>query len=303
MIYDITLRIASDYPSAVKDARHVLRIRLRDGAGQTTIAQTLNVLPQAEEHSTEHDFFGNEIDHVLLRKAHDRLSVEMRARVRVEPRAPDLGATPTLADIRDAALRSRDFGPLSPVHFLASSRLVRQSADIGTYLGAPLAPASPGGDAVLFLTRQIYDDFTYAPGSTRIDTPVETVFRTRRGVCQDFAHLGIAGLRALGIPTAYVSGFLRTLPPPGRPRLEGADAMHAWIKVWLGAETGWVGFDPTNGVVTGADHIEVAIGRDYADVAPIGGFFVTSGSQKSRHSVDVVPVEMETVAGTQGPVS
>jgi len=291
MIYDVTLKIASDYPAAVKDARHVLRIRLRDGMAQTTIAQSLRVLPLPDEHSAERDFYGNGVDYVLLRKAHDRLVIEMRARVRVDLHPVDLAATPTVQAIRSAALRSSDFGPLSPVHFLSSSRLVQRSVEVGDYLRTPLERENAGGSALLAVTRQIYDDFTYAPGTTRIDTPVDTVFRTRKGVCQDFAHLGIAGLRALGIPTAYVSGFLRTLPPPGRPRLEGADAMHAWIKVWLGEDAGWVGFDPTNGVLTGTDHIEVAIGRDYADVAPIGGFFTTSGPQKSRHTVDVVPVE------------
>jgi transglutaminase-like putative cysteine protease len=275
MIYDVTLKIASDYPSAVKDARHVLRIRLRD------------------EHTAERDFHGNGVDHLLLRRAHDRLVVEMRARVGVDLHPVDLAATPTLSAIQDAARRSRDFGPLSPVHFLASSRLVQRSSAVGGYMLTALECETAGGSAILALTRQIHDDFTYAPGTTRIDTPVDVVFRTREGVCQDFAHIGIAGLRALGIPAAYVSGFLRTLPPPGRPRLEGADAMHAWIKVWLGETTGWVGFDPTNGVPTGTDHIEVAIGRDYADVAPIGGFFITSGAQKSRHSVDVVPVDEE----------
>jgi transglutaminase-like putative cysteine protease len=96
------------------------------------------------------------------------------------------------------------------------------------------------------------------------------------------------------MPAAYVSGFLRTLPPAGRPRLEGADAMHAWLAVWLGEEIGWVGFDPTNGVAAATDHIEVAVGRDYADVAPIGGVIVTSGPQRSTHSVDVAPVDETT---------
>jgi transglutaminase-like putative cysteine protease len=291
MIYDLTLKIASDYAAAVKDARHVLRIRPRDGAAQAILSQSLKVLPQPDESAIERDFFGNAVDHVLLRRAHEALTVEMRARVRVAPNLPDLDATPALAALRDAALGSRDVGPLSPVHFLASSRLVPRSAVIGEHFRDALDSAGAGGSALLALTRRIHDEFTYAPGSTRIDTPVDTVFRTRKGVCQDFAHLAIAGLRALGIPAAYVSGFLRTLPPPGQARLEGADAMHAWVKVWLGEETGWVGFDPTNGVVTAADHVEVAIGRDYADVAPIGGVFITAGPQRSRHSVDVVPVD------------
>ena len=131
MIYDVTLKIASDYPAAVKDARHVLRIRLRDGVAQTTIAQSLKVLPLPDEHTTERDFYGNGVDHLLLRRAHDRLVVEMRARVRVDLHPVDLAATPTLSAIRETAVRSSDFGPLSPVHFLSSSRLVQRSVEVG----------------------------------------------------------------------------------------------------------------------------------------------------------------------------
>ena len=110
------------------------------------------------------------------------------------------------------------------------------------------------------LTRRIKADFAYEPGATEVGTSVAEAFQKRHGVCQDFAHVMIAGLRGNGIPAAYVSGFLRTLPPPGKPRLQGADAMHAWVTVWLGRETGWVGFDPTNAVLAGTDHIVLAIG-------------------------------------------
>ena len=145
--------------------------------------------------------------------------------------------------------------------------------------------------------RAIDRDMTFEPGSTQVDTPPEEAFVRRRGVCQDFTHIMIACLRAVGVPAAYVSGFLRTIPPKGQPRLEGADAMHAWVRAWCGPNMGWVDYDPTNGVQVGDQHIVVACGRDYGDVAPVRGIVRTSGGQKSEQSVDVVPVKDAASAG------
>jgi transglutaminase-like putative cysteine protease len=126
------------------------------------------------------------------------------------------------------------------------------------------------------------------------------VFARKRGVCQDFAHLMISGLRALGVPAAYVSGYLRTVPPPGQARLEGADAMHAWVAIWCGADAGWIGFDPTNGIMAGNSHVIVAIGRDYSDVSPIDGVVVTSGDQYMRVAVDVIEVPADETSVVDG---
>jgi transglutaminase-like putative cysteine protease len=140
------------------------------------------------------------------------------------------------------------------------------------------------------MTR-VYNDFRYDPGATEVSTPVWQAFDARHGVCQDFAQIMISGLRGLGLPTAYVSGYLRTIPPEGQPRLEGADATHAWISVWCGAEAGWIGFDPTNDILAADDHIVLANGRDYADVAPIDGVILAAGAQTLTVEVDVVPEE------------
>jgi transglutaminase-like putative cysteine protease len=177
------------------------------------------------------------------------------------------------------------------MHFLGDSRIVRLFQPATDYAARILDGGAPSGEAILALARRIKADFKYAPGVTTVDTSVEEIFLEREGVCQDFAHLMIAALRGVGVPAAYVSGFLRTRPPPGRPRLAGADAMHAWVNVWLGDELGWTGFDPTNGMVALDDHLVVAVGRDYSDVAPIDGVLITAGPQKTRHAVDVVPVE------------
>jgi transglutaminase-like putative cysteine protease len=136
--------------------------------------------------------------------------------------------------------------------------------------------------------RRIRTEFKYDPKATVISTPLTEVFEKRHGVCQDFAHAMIAGLRGLGLPAAYVSGYLRTIPPPGKPRLVGADAMHAWTSLWCGEELGWVGFDPTNDIFAETDHIFIAMGRDYGDVAPLDGVFHGGSKQTMDYSVDVV---------------
>ena len=144
---------------------------------------------------------------------------------------------------------------------------------------------------VRHLGRRLQRDFDYDTDATEVDTPVGEAFDMRAGVCQDFSHIMIAGLRGLGIPAGYVSGFLRTIPPPGKTRLEGADATHAWVRAWCGEAMGWQEFDPTNGIASGDDHITLAYGRDYADVAPIAGVVKTLGRQEAEQAVDVIPLD------------
>jgi transglutaminase-like putative cysteine protease len=145
--------------------------------------------------------------------------------------------------------------------------------------------------AALDLCLAIHRDFTYDREATKVDTSPVEAFNLKRGVCQDFVHVMIAGLRGVGIPAAYVSGFLRTIPPQGKPRLEGADAMHAWVRAWCGVHAGWIEFDPTNAMIAGADHITIGHGRDYSDISPIVGVLRTSGGHETKQSVDVVRVE------------
>ncbi|MCB8839050.1 transglutaminase family protein [Aurantimonas sp. VKM B-3413] len=289
MIYDLTLKIGYEYPSAAADARHVLRVRPREEPGQSVERTVLTVTPRPDEHHAETDFFGNPVDAIAYHRPHTALKVEMRARVALARRSIDLADTPTRCTLADLAFLSRESDGASPIHFLAASRRAAPLAALSAYAGEILADASVGA-GILALADRIKADFAYVPGSTGVGTTVAEAFDSRRGVCQDFSHVMIAGLRANGIPAGYVSGFLRTDPPPGRPRLEGADAMHAWVTAWLGPDCGWVGFDPTNGVVAADDHVSVAVGRDYDDVAPVAGVFVTAGTQKTFHSVDVVPL-------------
>ncbi|MEF2070529.1 transglutaminase family protein [Consotaella aegiceratis] len=291
MIYDIRLRIGTDYPGTVGEAQHVLRIRPRGDFGQRVEALALAVDPRAERSEATSDFFGNDVERLRLRRPHRRLAVEMRARVTVEREAPSFADTPPLAAAIATAETSRDLSSLAPAHFRGESRAVDLVAEVADYARPSFADDGPSGPACLDLARRIQQDFRYEEGFTDTGTDVATAFSARRGVCQDFAHVMIAGLRGLGLPACYVSGYLKTDPPPGQPRLEGVDAMHAWVMAWLGPETGWLGFDPTNGIVAGDGHIVAAIGRDYADVAPIAGVVTTAGSQYSWHAVDVIPLD------------
>jgi transglutaminase-like putative cysteine protease len=222
---------------------------------------------------------------------HDHLDVKLTARVRSRtlqpPRRPVADARRPAEEI--AALWS--LAADSPHHFLAASPRVPLD---------PRSPPMPGERrraprsvqaAAMELCLAIHRDFKYDKDATKVDTGPSEAFALKRGVCQDFAHVMIAGLRGIGIPAGYVSGFLRTIPPKGKPRLEGADAMHAWVRVWCGPHAGWVEFDPTNAMLAGPDHITIGHGRDYSDVSPIVGVLRTSGGHHAKQSVDVIRVE------------
>ena len=177
-----------------------------------------------------------------------------------------------------------------PAIALYPSRRVALFDEATAYAKQSFGPHRPIFDATSELARRIRSDFTYDPEATEVNTPAAEAFDRRRGVCQDFAHIMIAALRGLGLPALYVSGYIRTVPPPGKARLAGADASHAWVSVWCGQEFGWLGLDPTNAIPVGDDHIVIAVGRDYSDVAPVEGVILSSGGQKLDVAVDVIPV-------------
>ncbi|MET0137644.1 MAG: transglutaminase family protein, partial [Sphingobium sp.] len=220
-----------------------------------------------------------------------RLTIETSFRASVPGSAPiePQPDDPTIATVARSALLDRDMGPSAPAHYLYASPRVPLLEEIGAWAAPGLTPDCSIVEAALALARRIKAEFAYEPGATDAHTPVADAFAARHGVCQDFAHVMVAALRHAGLPAAYVSGYLRTDPPPGRARLIGADAMHAWVMLWCGPVRGWIGFDPTNGVVTGDGHVFVAMGRDYADVAPMDGLFVGGGGQTIDVMVDVIP--------------
>jgi transglutaminase-like putative cysteine protease len=297
VIYDIRLRITYTYASPAAAGRHLACLMPLDiGAVQQVLAGSLDIAPNPAERTDRQDFFGNHVTDFSLRSPHRSISVTMTARVnRLAIPAP---ATPPLADLPGLIYACHDLGATAPHHFMAPSVRVPASAAITAFARKSVPKGLSVAEAVRALGHALHKHMKFDPKATTVDTPAEDAFAQRRGVCQDFSHIMIAGLRGLGVPAGYVSGFLRTLPPPGKPRLEGADAMHAWVRAWAGPQAGWIEFDPTNDMASGADHITVAHGRDYSDVAPIKGSLRISGGQKSTQSVDVIPLDVpDEVAG------
>ena len=181
--------------------------------------------------------------------------------------------------------------PGSPHHFLGASPRLGEVPEIAAYAHKDLKSGLTVHQIAEKICARIHADFKYDSSATTVDTTPAEAFALKRGVCQDFAHVMIIALRSLGIPAGYVSGFLRTIPPPGKERLEGADAMHAWVRIWCGETMGWIELDPTNNIAVSSDHVVVAYGRDYSDVAPVIGVLKSYGTHQTAQSVDVVPVK------------
>jgi transglutaminase-like putative cysteine protease len=290
MIFDVRQMTAYTYGSPVSYARHVLRLTPIDRPRQRVHVAALDILPAPIRRREGFDYFGNRLTWIELNQPHEKLAVHVMARVAVDHReGGGTLASPAWEFVRDEIFSIADIGPAAPGHFLFSSRQVSLDPDIRDYARASFTPGRPILEAAMELGRRIKADFVYEIGATDASTLPSMSFALRRGVCQDFAHIMISGLRGLGLPAAYVSGYLRTSYGPERPRLEGSDAMHAWVNVWCGTEIGWLGLDPTNAIAAGNDHIVLAIGRDYADVAPIDGVILASGGQHLDVSVSVTP--------------
>lgn len=286
-------RIMIDYRfgSPAAEGRQLLRLNPREMAGvQRVIRSAVTVEPEAAEAAGFTDFFGNRVEEVALPGGLREVAFIAEAEVeRLAPLAPD-GAV-ALSGIVAEVAKVRGLGPEVPHHFTGASPRILASAAITAF-----ARGAAGGDAlatVAALGEAIHAAMTFDPEATTVETPPEEAFARRIGVCQDFAQVMIAGLRGLGVPAAYVSGLIRTVPPPGKARLDGADAMHAWVAAWCGRECGWVDYDPTNACLVGADHVVIARGRDYGDVAPVAGVLRLAGGQMSGHAVDVIPLEDE----------
>jgi len=291
VIYDVRHITTYGYSRPVPFARCILRLQPRSDGGQTVRTSELSVTPRPAERVDGFCFFGNRMTTVTIAKPHRELKVEMRARVEVRRTPPPFpGLTRHWEEVAALALASDSLAPDSPAHHLYPSRLVPPVTAVTDYARQSFAPLRPVLEGASELMARIRTEFTYDPEATEVSTPLEEAFNQRHGVCQDFAHVMIAGLRGLGLPAAYVSGYIRTIPPPGEKRLEGADASHAWVMLWCGPETGWIGLDPTNNLVVADDHIVTAFGRDYADVSPMDGVLIGPGSQKVGVAVDVIPV-------------
>ena len=292
MIYDIRHVTTYEYGSSVTYSNCSLRLLPREEPGQIVYASALEIDPEPELIQERTCFFGNRVTSMTIETAHRTLKVATRTSVEIQREAPpDGGMTQAWETVRDQTFASRSLGPEAPAHYLHPSRFVPHYAPATAYARESFPPGRPVLEGAKELMHRIRSQFRYDPKATVVSTPLSEAFEKRHGVCQDFAHIMISGLRGLGLSAAYVSGYIRTIPPPGKKRLEGADATHAWVAVWCGERDGWIGLDPTNDIMIGNDHIILAKGRDYADISPVAGIILGSKEQDVDVKVDVIPRE------------
>lgn len=290
MNYRIVHRTAYDYTEMVSACQNEARLTPRNFAGQTCSQTRLIIEPQPADYSERLDFYGNQVAHFSIQQPHQQLVVQAESEVQVHPISAQLDYS---VDMSWEIARSRLVTGLDPElldarQYALNSPMVAASHDLEQYALLSFTKKRPIMDAVHDLMGRIYSEFAYDPSFTSIATPLSAVLKHRRGVCQDFAQLAIGCLRSLGLSARYVSGYLETLPPPGQPRLVGADASHAWFSVYI-PDYGWLDLDPTNNQKPAGRHITIAWGRDFADVTPLKGVLFGSGEHELTVSVDVEP--------------
>jgi len=288
MIFNISHQTAYRYGSPVTQSQHVVHLAPRNLPRQTVNRHSLLIEPAPVSRFDRTDYFGNQASVLIIEDEHTELVVHSRSVVTIEaPPPPDLAASPAWSEVAGAAFQSDGMCDLSVLQFVCRSRHTTVTPDVVAYTQLSFPAGRPVLEAAMDLTNRIHRDFVFDATATDISTPISQVLKARRGVCQDFAHLSLACLRAMGLPARYVSGYILTRPPPGKQKLQGTDASHAWFSLWI-PQTGWVDFDPTNGSMPGGEHITVAVGRDYDDVSPISGVLLGGSSQSMLVAVDVI---------------
>jgi transglutaminase-like putative cysteine protease len=280
-----------DYAAPVATSQHVAYLRPRELPYQRVLEHRLEITPEPAESAARVDYFGNAARHFALLKPHVALvtravsAVEVLARE--SPRDPEQSPPWEEARDRHTYVKGRGAHEASPYAFASS--YVGLDAELAEFARPSFAPGTPLLAGAIDLMHRIHDEFTFDASATTLTTPVRRVLAERRGVCQDFAHLQIAGLRSLGLAARYVSGYLLTDPPPGQERLAGADASHAWLSVFC-PQYGWVDLDPTNDVLPDVRHVTLAWGRDYGDVSPLHGVLLGGADHALHVAVSVVPL-------------
>lgn len=291
MRYQVQHVTSYGYADPVSLCHSIAHLKPRDTPLQRCLRANLRINPWPSVVREHLDFFGNRVSYFSVQQSH--LQLEISATAELDVRSPSL-PEPAATQPWEAARAERQQLPGAQAAmsrlFALPSTVVPLNAQAADYARESFTPGRPLLEAALDLVSRIYQDFEYDPTSTTVTTPVTEVLERRRGVCQDFAHLAIAALRGLGLAARYVSGYLETLPPPGQPKLRGADASHAWLAVYCPEATetqGWVDLDPTNDCLISDQYITTAIGRDYQDVTPVRGVFYGGGEHSLAVSVDV----------------
>jgi transglutaminase-like putative cysteine protease len=281
--YQVVHTTQYEYSEDVSVSHHVARVMPRDFIRQQCLDHALDIDPAPAVMRGHQDYFGNTVTFFIIERTHKTLTVRARSRVTVRGKSlPPATASPPWEEARDF-----DHLPLDAIECVFDSASIAVSDAILDYAHPSFTPGRPILDAVEDLIGRIHRDFTFDPQATTVTTPLRDVLSLRRGVCQDFARLGIACLRSQGLAARYVSGYLETLAPPGTPHLTGVDASHAWLAVYCPG-LGWVDVDPTNNLFPSTTHVTLAWGRDYADVSPVRGVILGGGQHSLQVSVDVL---------------
>ena len=285
MRYRVTHRTRYLYQDRVIGCHNQARLLPRYTPDQQCLAATLAVVPEPAVLHEHRDGFGNRVHYFAVEAPHQTLEVTAVSELRLDP-VPESRSSPPWDRVADDLARDRSSAGLAARELVLASPFVVPDRALADYARPSFPPGRPLLEAVQDLTRRIHADFAYDPHFTTVVTPLAEVLDHRRGVCQDFAHLAIGGLRAMGLAARYVSGYLETLPPPGQPKLQGVDASHAWFAVHLPGH-GWYDFDPTNDQMRTRQYVTTAWGRDYGDVTPLKGVLFGGGHHELEVAVDV----------------
>ena len=287
MKYRVSHTTTYEYSETVRRAYNLARLIPRSRPGQECLRHNIDILPGARDYREHADYFGNRATYFALLTPHDKLWVTAVSDVEVTVPAPDLAVYPpiTWEQARDELHGDRQLD-VEVFDLSLTTPATRGDDTIPAYAARSLQPGRSLVEAVTELMHRIHEDFTYQSGVTDVSTPLVEVMAQRSGVCQDFAHLLVACVRSAALPARYVSGYLETVPPPGKEKLRGADASHAWAAVLIPGY-GWLDLDPTNGQIPDARYITTAWGRDYFDVAPLQGVLFGGGEHQLKVSVDM----------------
>jgi len=288
--YRVRHRTEYRYSESVAVCQNQLRMQPTSSDNVQCDRSRITITPPPTQSNEHCDYFGNRVLTFSIEAIHQSLCVEVDSDVIVRRSAADLSnVSPTWESLL-ASANGAGPQPRLDEHRYRSPRIEPNDA-FADYTRLSFVPEKGIVEAALDLTRRVHKDFRYDTTATTVATTTEQAFQLKAGVCQDFAHVEIACLRSIGLAARYVSGYLRTVPPPGKERLIGADESHAWLEVFAGSALGWIGLDPTNACLVGTDHIPLSIGRDYDDISPMRGVILGGGPHSLKVSVDVEPME------------
>jgi transglutaminase-like putative cysteine protease len=291
MIYKIIHRTTYKYKYPVSVGSHVACLKPRSMLRHRLAQSELQIVPKPAIMVERVDYFGNHQYLFTIEEPHDELVVESRSRVIMEETARDPHlSSPPWEEVVQSMSESLSPEALEAYQFRFESPRIRVRPEFARYAQQSFTPQRPMVEGLLDLTTRIHRDFRFDSKVTTVRTPIEEVFRKKRGVCQDFAHIQIACLRSINLSARYVSGYLRTYPPPGQARMVGADASHAWVSAYCPG-IGWIDVDPTNDVVPSTGHVTIAWGRDFGDVSPLHGLILGGGAHTLKVAVDLEAVE------------